>query len=145
MGDQRGVGLAHVAIAKHVGQRWQRRQQLPGVAGQRGAVFQRLGGRGDGQVEVGQQRLVDQPRQLREAGRLGATRLCPGRGRLLDGLTPQAGLDQAQREFGLPLQRPDLVEGAACRSADPGNGAPGDVENRQAMQHVAAGQVVVVA
>ena len=144
-GQQGGIRLAHTAIAIDIGQRRQSLQQLGHIA--RGGCT--LGQRGDQCLDqlrqIGQQRIVDGLRYFgqRGLGRQAGAQL--GRGGLGHGGAVHAGLDDAHRQLGLPLQLPAFAESASIALGIGGAHAPVDAQQAQTVQKMAARQIRVLA
>ena len=141
MSHQTAVGLAHVAVAQDRGQRRNGAQHLGHVAGDGGLILQTARHRHDGRLQIREQQTIDQFAQGRQrVGVFGGIDDAAGGG-FLDAVTPAAGLDDGQRVPRLPLQRPDLVEGALDRAPGALHFAPVDPEQRQTVQQVTARQI----
>ena len=118
--------------------------QVGGVAVERGAVGEGAQHRLKGLREVGQQDGVGELGQRRDA--LLLRRPCAS-ARLRSGLdrgAPAAGVDQLQRELGVPLEPERLLERAA-RAAGGDRRGPRHAEQVQAMQQPAALAIVLAA
>ena len=144
MGQQRTVGLAHAAVAEHPRQRRHGSDQLQRIAGGGRARLQTGADGMHRRFQVGQQRLIDQRRQRGQRFQRLALLGDAGGGGVGHGGAVAAGLDQLDGQLGLPAQHPGLAEGApaAPATAQP---PPGNAQQAQAVQQVAAGQVGGVA
>jgi len=113
------------------------------IVGQGSPILQQRHERVDHVGQRGQQGLFDQCGQGAEL--IAFLRLIAGAsaGGIGDAVTPQAGLDHGQRQFRLPLQAPVLLKGALAAGLL--RLAPGNAEQLQAVQQLAALQVIGLA
>ncbi len=139
-----GAGAPDRSVAGQAGQPGQGRRQVRDVRRPRRPLLQARQDRRQGRLELGQRHLVEQlgeRLQVLEAGRL------PGGlagGGSLEGVAPAAGVDERHLQVGPPAQLPVLVEGPRLADNLLG-GAPGDVEQDQAVEQPAARPIGLLA
>ena len=142
-GDHPGVSLAHVAVAGD-GRQWRDGfQQLADVVGCGGLFFQHTGGVPHGVRQIGEQDVVHQFRQSEQVRFTGQLHGLRGGG-FKDGVSPAAGGDHRNGELGHPLHFPKFMERPFGVPAASRRG-PADFQQPQAVQEVAARQIVGLA
>lgn len=142
-GDGGGIGGADVAVAGNAGEGGHGGEEVGGIVGKRAGGIEPLEEDFDGGGEAGEQGEVEARGDRGEADVVGGGAGEFGGGGGFDGVAEGGGVDDGDGEFGFPLERPVLLEGAF--GAGVLFAAPRDFQGEQAVEEDAAGAAAAVA
>ena len=141
-GDHFAVGFADVAVADDVGEGREGGHEMADIAGDGGdgleAFDEERGGGGEIREEGGIEEVSE---RLKFGGGFGFV-ADSARGGGGGGVAPDRGFDDVDGEFGFPLEVPDFVKGSFGVAAEFLAIAPFDGEEAEAMEKMAAVEVV---